>query len=74
MFKLLEKGLPVASSCKGDGVCGKCRITVLEGLENISSETTIEITLKTKNKLKDNERISCQLKVKGAIKIDTNYW
>ena len=74
MFKLLEQGLPVASSCKGDGVCGKCRITVLEGMENISLETAVEKTLKVKNKLKPNERISCQLKVNGPIKIDTNYW
>ena len=28
MFYLQSQGLPVASSCSGDGICGKCRMKI----------------------------------------------
>lgn len=74
MFELLRAGLPVASSCKGDGVCGKCKVTILKGHENILPESELETFLKIQNNLKENERISCQIKVIGNIEIDTPYW
>ncbi len=43
MKSLLEAGLPVASSCDGDGVCAKCRIQIVEGAENLSSENDVEV-------------------------------
>lgn len=74
MFELLRNGHPVASSCTGEGVCGKCKITILKGMENINSETDLEIFLRQKNGLKENERISCQIQLHGDIQVDTSYW
>ena len=74
MEALLEGGLPVASSCSGDGVCAKCKITVLEGMENLSPENEIESFLREKNKIPKNQRISCQTRVLGDVKVDTSYW
>ncbi len=71
---LLDHQIPVASSCNGDGVCGKCRIEVINGNHNLNPENEIEIFLKEKNQCKKNERISCQIKVCGDIEIDTGYW
>lgn len=74
MKALLDAGLPVASSCHGDGVCAKCRITVLEGLENLSQITGVEAILRDRLRIAKDVRISCQTQVLGDIKIDTAYW
>lgn len=74
MKALLEKQIPVASSCLGRGVCSKCKITILAGAENLSSETTAERDLRKRNDISDDCRISCQTQVWGDILIDTDYW
>jgi 2Fe-2S ferredoxin len=74
MDSLLKAGLPVASSCHGDGVCAKCRIIVLEGLENLSKANPIEQMLRDRLRIPANVRISCQTQVLGDIRIDTSYW
>lgn len=74
MKALLEAGIPVASSCDGDGVCGKCRMQVIDGAANLSQPTELELFLHERHKLKANERISCQSQVLGDIKINATYW
>jgi 2Fe-2S ferredoxin len=69
---LLANGVPVASSCKGDGICGKCRIHIIDGQLSESSELEKE-TLK-RNTAKPNERLSCQITIEQDLKIDTDYW
>ncbi len=74
MKALLDAGIPVASSCSGDGVCAKCKIITVEGLDQLSPENETEQFLKMKHKLATNIRISCQTFVHGDITIDTSYW
>lgn len=74
MKSLLDAGLPVASSCNAEGVCGKCRIEVVAGLENLSAKQELEIFLIEKYQLKNNERISCQCQVLGDVSVQTKYW
>lgn len=74
MQALLAAGLPVASSCNGDGVCGKCRVTILSGEQNLSPLNELEKMLKERLKIPPNVRIACQVQVMGDIVIDTSYW
>jgi ferredoxin, 2Fe-2S len=74
MKSLLAAGLPVASSCQGDGVCGKCRIQILEGFENLSKPNAVETVLRDRLRVPKDQRISCQTRVMGDILIDTSYW
>ncbi|MCM2281032.1 MAG: (2Fe-2S)-binding protein [Bdellovibrionaceae bacterium] len=74
MRSLLDASLPVASSCGGDGVCAKCRVRVLEGMEHLSSETELERDLRDRHDYDENERVSCQVSVHGDILIDASYW
>jgi ferredoxin, 2Fe-2S len=74
MKALLDSGIPVASSCHGQGVCSKCRVQVIAGRENLSIESEFEKSLRTRLRLKDDFRISCQTTVNGDILIDTAYW
>lgn len=74
MKSLLEAGVPVASSCHGDGICARCRITIIEGRENLSPQNTRELVLREQNSLSKEIRISCQTAVLGDITIDASYW
>jgi 2Fe-2S ferredoxin len=74
MKALLEAGLPVASSCRGDGVCSKCRIEIVDGEKNLSVQNSTEKGLRVKNSLADNERISCQTAVLGDVTVNAAYW
>ncbi len=74
MKSLIAAGLPVASSCHGDGVCSKCRVRVVEGVENLSKIGDLEQTLRDRNRLSPEYRISCQTHVLGDVTVDTGYW
>ena len=74
MQALQGGGLPVASSCRGDGVCAKCRVEIVAGHENLSNETDLEKFLRERHGLSRAERISCQAQVLGDITVDTSYW
>lgn len=74
MQALLDNGYPVASSCYGDGVCGKCRMQIIEGADNLSPANPLEKTLKDRLQLKKDERIACQIELQSDVTVDTTYW
>ena len=74
MQALLKAGLPVASSCRGDGVCAKCRVEIVEGKANLSPEGELEAFLRERHQIPRKERVSCQATVQGDIVVDTAYW
>jgi 2Fe-2S ferredoxin len=69
---LLKNGIPVASSCKGDGICGKCRMQISG--ENLPEISDLEKETLERNSAKAGERLSCQFKIKNDLKVDTDYW
>jgi 2Fe-2S ferredoxin len=80
MTALVAEGIPVASSCGGDGVCGKCKIQIVDGNENLSKENETELILRERLNLDSLEslekkyRFSCQCVLLGDIVIDATYW
>jgi 2Fe-2S ferredoxin len=74
MKSLLQQGVPVASSCGGEGICGKCRLLVIEGAEHLSEKNDVEKFLCESMSLKPQERVSCQTQVLGDVKVDAGYW
>ena len=74
MQALLDGGLPVASSCRGDGVCAKCRIQIFDGQSNLSPENETESFLRERHGIPKSERVSCQVQVQGDVTVDTPYW
>ncbi|HMN68551.1 MAG TPA: 2Fe-2S iron-sulfur cluster-binding protein [Bdellovibrionales bacterium] len=74
MEELLKAGLPVASSCHGDGICAKCRVMVLEGAQNLSGINSTEQMLRDRLRIPREIRISCQTQVFGDVRVDTTYW
>lgn len=74
MKALLAHQVPVASSCNGDGICGKCKVEVIAGMENLTPPTEAEQMLKNKFRLDSHTRISCQCKAYGDVSLRTTYW
>ena len=70
----LPDGTPIGVTCENagvsfccnSGVCGTCKVEVLEGAENLSELTEEEIDLG----MDLNNRLSCQCRIKsGMVKI-----
>lgn len=74
MQSLLEHGIAVASSCKGELVCGKCYIKVSEGSYNLSTPSSEERDLMEIKDIPSGHRMACACKVEGDISVDTPYW
>ena len=74
MKSIQSKHIPVASSCDGDGVCKKCKVKIIQGLEFVNSPTHIEEEWFLKNPDQIGYRLSCQVKVNGPIAVDSDYW
>ncbi|MFN3134752.1 MAG: 2Fe-2S iron-sulfur cluster-binding protein [Candidatus Kryptonium sp.] len=75
IFKVArENSIPIAESCNGDKTCGRCRVLVLWGMENLSSPDFEEMKLVEKKSLSRSEMLACAAKVYGNVKITTSYW
>lgn len=69
-----RNGIPLGSSCGGDGVCDKCRVTIVSGAASLSKINEIEARLILEHGFEKNERVACQTKILGNITITTGYW
>jgi 2Fe-2S ferredoxin len=75
MQVLLGAEVPVASSCHGDGVCAKCRLEIVQGIESLNDRNETEEFLAERFSLKKNQRVSCQVLVGTQdLIIDATYW
>lgn len=70
----LQVGLPVASSCSAEFVCGRCNMEVLSGAENLSPQREIEKSLLERQSLPFTDRVSCVTRVYGDCIVTTSYW
>ncbi len=73
MENLLRQGIPVASSCGGDGICGKCRMRVFTPAE-LPPASELEKKTLEKNDGEPGERLSCQLHLSENAMAETSYW
>ncbi|MGY6521876.1 MAG: 2Fe-2S iron-sulfur cluster-binding protein [Mongoliitalea sp.] len=51
-------------ACGKKGRCTTCKMIVMKGLENLEELTDREEFFKSKGRLKANERLTCQTKIK----------
>jgi ferredoxin len=67
-------GLPVASACGADGVCGRCGMRILAGAAALSPETCEESLVKRRNRVDPAQRLSCRAAVLGDVAASATYW
>jgi ferredoxin len=66
---LLEEGVVIDYACQ-NVFCGRCKVKVLEGMENIETEGALERGVKAKCGYGPEDRITCKLRIKGDVVID----
>lgn len=65
-----ENGTDWMHACGKKGRCTTCKMIVIVGQENLSPETEQELGYRRQNRLKSNERLSCQSQIlKGELLI-----
>jgi 2Fe-2S ferredoxin len=69
-----QAGLPVASSCLKENVCGKCVMRIRSGAENLSPVVAHETRLLLREQRNPDERISCMAQVRAHCTVSTTYW
>ncbi len=74
MQALLRHNIPVASSCNGKLVCGKCHIKVVSESYNLSRQSQEEREFKEIKSIDSSERMACVCLVEGDVCLDTPYW
>ena len=67
-------GLPVASACGADGVCGRCGLDILEGGEHLASESELEARIKKANRIDEGLRLACRLQLACDLVVTAPYW
>lgn len=69
-----KAGLPVASSCSAENICGKCNMRIILGAGNLSPRSELEVGLLRREKNPLTDRISCLTQVLGDCTVTTRYW
>ncbi len=69
-----QVGLPVATACQAEGVCGRCGLMVLEGEAALSPATFEEHRVKAANRVPDSLRLSCLAEIYGDVVVTAMYW
>jgi len=64
---------PIGNSCGGTGICGRCRVTILDGQSALSAPTWIEQNGDF-TPLGPDERLACQATPSGPVSVTTTYW
>jgi uncharacterized 2Fe-2S/4Fe-4S cluster protein (DUF4445 family) len=66
--------VPIGQSCNGDGICGWCKVRVVEGLDQLVPPGPLEAKLIKEKEFARDERAACLAKIKGDITVTTTYW
>ena len=64
-----NNNIPHVNACGGEGKCTTCRLLVLDGVQNCSSETEQEKALKSKAHTTDEFRLACQTTISGDVTV-----
>jgi len=67
-------GAPIGNSCGGIGVCARCIVRVLNGNENLTPRTKIELKVIEERHLPPTDRLACQAAILGDCDVTTSYW
>lgn len=69
-----DAGLPIASACGSDGICGRCAVEIVDGAGSLAPETPDEATVKRRNRVPPEQRLACRAVPQGDVTIRAGYW
>jgi len=70
MDALIEQNIELDSACGGGGICGLCRIKLIDTISNGEVSDLSEHDLLDEQELKDGYRLACQLSVDKKLKVE----
>ena len=66
---------PIASSCAGDLVCGRCVVRVIEGADSLSEIEEEERSVLLRESAGPNDRLACRaIPRQAGVVLSTGYW
>ena len=65
-------GLPIASPCGDDLICGRCGVRILSG--SVTREAPVERRAKLRNRVDAALRLACAVRVHDDLEITAEYW
>ena len=71
---VLRAGLPIASACGADGVCGRCGVEIVAGAERLPPEQADEADVKQRNRVPPAQRLACRVAPVADVTIRASYW
>ncbi len=74
MDAIHQTGLGLGQSCDGVALCGFCRVTILNGGDNLSPVECEEEKILASLHAGDTERLACCAVVHGPVTLTTTYW
>jgi 2Fe-2S ferredoxin len=67
-------GLPLATACGAEALCGRCGVRVLAGAESLAPESAVEAAAKRRNRVAPALRLACLVTAAGELELTTDYW
>ncbi len=74
MDAIHQTGLGLGQSCDGIALCGFCRVTILDGKDNLSPIESEEEKVLASMHGAENERLACCATINGPVTLTTTYW
>lgn len=68
-----KMGLPIATGCGADGLCGRCGV-IVDSAHALSAEQPEETATKQRNRVPADRRLACRAQVCGDVLITAPYW
>jgi len=67
-----EAGLPIASPCGDDLICGKCGVRIVEG--RVGRQAPVERNAMERNRVPEGQRLACAIRVRDDLVVTADYW
>jgi uncharacterized 2Fe-2S/4Fe-4S cluster protein (DUF4445 family) len=67
-------GLPLASACGGDALCGRCGVSVLSGASSLPLTDHVEARAVRRNRVPAGQRLACRVAVSCDLTVTASYW
>ena len=67
-----EAGLPIASPCGDDLICGRCGVRLPS--RRVTREAPIDRNAKQRNRVDPELRLACALRVHDDLEVTADYW
>jgi len=67
-------GLPIASACGAEHLCGRCGLEIVASGTPLPAETEAERRVKLRNRVDPASRLACCVRVEADTVVRAPYW